>query len=299
MSDLPPPAVSSAQLVRYSSTHGEYVRLNIGGTLFYTTTGTLTKHDSMLKAMFSGRMDVLLDSEGWVLIDRCGKHFAKILNYFRDSSTPLPEAQQDLEELLAEAKYYLIEDLERQIQTRLMMLRDPCPPMTYVPVLTASGQLQKILENSRKPVVRLMYNRSNNKYSYTSNSDENLLKNIELFDRLCVKFASRVMFVKDVVGTSEICCWTFYGHGKKVAEICCESIVYATEKKQTKIEFPETKIYEESLNLMLFEERSRDIDRASAAHNAHGRRLATMSTMPPNSKMALRRFAEDDDAVLY
>ena len=89
-------------------------------------------------------------SQGWVLIDRCGKHFAKILNYFRDSSTPLPEAQQDLEELLAEAKYYLIEDLERQIQTRLMMLRDPCPPMTYVPVLTASGQLQKILENSRK-----------------------------------------------------------------------------------------------------------------------------------------------------
>ena len=135
--------------------------------------------------------------------------------------------------------------------------------------------------------------------SCRSNSDENLLKNIELFDRLCVKFASRVMFVKDVVGTSEICCWTFYGHGKKVAEICCESIVYATEKKQTKIEFPETKIYEESLNLMLFEERSRDIDRASAAHNAHGRRLATMSTMPPNSKMALRRFAEDDDAVLY
>lgn len=42
----------------------QYVKLNIGGALHYTTIGTLTKHDTMLRAMFSGRMEVLTDSEG-------------------------------------------------------------------------------------------------------------------------------------------------------------------------------------------------------------------------------------------
>lgn len=42
----------------------QYVKLNVGGCLHYTTIGTLTKHDTMLRAMFSGRMDVLLDSDG-------------------------------------------------------------------------------------------------------------------------------------------------------------------------------------------------------------------------------------------
>lgn len=42
----------------------QYVKLNVGGSLHYTTIGTLTKHDSMLRAMFSGRMEVLTDSEG-------------------------------------------------------------------------------------------------------------------------------------------------------------------------------------------------------------------------------------------
>jgi len=44
--------------------HPKYAKLNIGGSLFYTTIGTLTKHDTMLKAMFSGRMKVLTDNEG-------------------------------------------------------------------------------------------------------------------------------------------------------------------------------------------------------------------------------------------
>lgn len=70
--------------------------------------------------------------------------------------------------------------------------------------------------------------------SFDSNSDDNLLKNIELFDRLSLSFNSRVLFIKDVIG-DEICCWSFYGQGRKLAEVCCTSIVYATEKKQTKV----------------------------------------------------------------
>ena len=42
----------------------QYVKLNVGGSLHYTTIGTLTKADNMLRAMFSGRMEVLTDTEG-------------------------------------------------------------------------------------------------------------------------------------------------------------------------------------------------------------------------------------------
>lgn len=45
----------------------EYVKLNIGGSLHYTTISTLRKHDTMLRAMFSGRMEVLTDSEGKII----------------------------------------------------------------------------------------------------------------------------------------------------------------------------------------------------------------------------------------
>ncbi|CDQ88060.1 unnamed protein product [Oncorhynchus mykiss] len=62
----------------------KYVRLNVGRTLFYTTLQVLTRQDSVLKAMFSGRKEVFIDREGWVLIDRSGKHFTFILMYLRE-----------------------------------------------------------------------------------------------------------------------------------------------------------------------------------------------------------------------
>lgn len=99
-----------------------------------------------------------------------------------------------------------------------------------------------------------MINRHNNKYSYTSSSDDNLLKNIELFERMSIKFKHRIFFVKDTTSTEEICCWYFHGGGKKLAEVCCTSIVYTTEKKQTKVEFPDSRILEEIfVNAVLFE----------------------------------------------
>jgi len=58
--------------IKYPS---EYVKLNIGGSLHYTTIGTLQKHDTMLRAMFSGRMEVLTDSEGEMLLTTCNMQF--------------------------------------------------------------------------------------------------------------------------------------------------------------------------------------------------------------------------------
>jgi hypothetical protein len=105
-----------------------------------------------------------------------------------------------------------------------------------------------------KPCIRLLINRHNNKYSYTNTSDDNILKNIELFERMAIKFKNRIMFIKDTASTEEICCWYFHGNGKKLSEVCCTSIVYTTEKKQTKVEFPDSKILEEIfVNAVLFE----------------------------------------------
>jgi hypothetical protein len=62
-----------------------------------------------------------------------------------------------------------------------------------------------------------------------------LMKNIELFDKLSIRLHNRILFIKDVTGSEEICCWSFYGNGQKMAEVCCTSIVYATERKQNKV----------------------------------------------------------------
>lgn len=41
-----------------------YVKLNVGGFLFNTTISTLTKQDCMLRAFFSGRLELRTDDEG-------------------------------------------------------------------------------------------------------------------------------------------------------------------------------------------------------------------------------------------
>ena len=59
-----PAATTRTTSFKGSSPSSKYVKLNVGGALYYTTMQTLTKQDTMLKAMFSGRMEVLTDSEG-------------------------------------------------------------------------------------------------------------------------------------------------------------------------------------------------------------------------------------------
>lgn len=135
------------------------------------------------------------------------------------------------------------------------MKKKEIQPICRVPLITSSSEENYLITSSTKPVVKLLINRHNNKYSYTNTSDDNLLKNIELFDKLSLRFSGRILFIKDVIGSSEICCWSFYGNAKKVAEVCCTSIVYTTDKKHTKVEFPEARIYEETLHTLLYENR--------------------------------------------
>ena len=38
-----------------------------------------------------------------------------------------------------------------------------------------------------------------------------MLKNIELFDKLALRFNNRILFLKDIIG-EDICVWTFFGY---------------------------------------------------------------------------------------
>jgi hypothetical protein len=88
------------------------VRLNVGGTKFETSRSTLTRYpDSMLGVMFSGRegIQVPLDDEGCVFIDRDGTHFRAILNFLRSGTLALPEDKAEERLLWIELRYYMLE----------------------------------------------------------------------------------------------------------------------------------------------------------------------------------------------
>ncbi|KAL7672566.1 hypothetical protein ACOME3_007451 [Neoechinorhynchus agilis] len=243
------------------SSGGKYVKLNVGGQLFLTSADTLLKQDGMLRAMFSGAIDSKRDSEGWVLIDRDGRHFGDVLNYLRDgNNVVLPCNSQYLQELRQEADYYclsgLIELIDKNIKGKSEAL--PSDDESHIIMVSSRRQANQIIANSSKPVIKLMVNRHNNKYSYTSTSDEMLMRNMELFDRLSLKLNKRLIFIKEVTGSEEICCWSFFAFGQKLTDISCTSIVYSTERKQNKVEFPEVKIYDETLNALVIADNNTD-----------------------------------------
>lgn len=63
----PPPSCPKTKICSYRGAVGlgnKYVRLNVGGNLFYTTLQVLTRENSLLKAMFSGKKEVFTDKEG-------------------------------------------------------------------------------------------------------------------------------------------------------------------------------------------------------------------------------------------
>ncbi|KAG8520536.1 Ankyrin repeat domain-containing protein 26 [Galemys pyrenaicus] len=132
--------------------------------------------------------------------------------------------------------------------------KDTYEPFCKVPVIISSKEEEELVTTSNKPAVKLLYNRRSNVFPYSSNSDDNLLKNIELFDKLSLRYNGRILFMKDVFG-SKVCCWSFYGQGCKIAEVCCAPVTNTSGKNETMVEFPEARIYEEILSILRFEPR--------------------------------------------
>ena len=89
---------------------------------------------------------------GWILIDRCGKHFGTLLNYLRDGSVPLPKAKKELQELQTEAKYYLVQDLVGQIEAELKRMQelDPIAAICRVPLINSQKEEQALVASTSK-----------------------------------------------------------------------------------------------------------------------------------------------------
>ena len=93
------------------------MHIDVGGTAYTTTLQTLTKYpNSKLGKMFSGKIPIVLDSlKQHYFIDRDGKIFRHILNFLRTDEVNLVKESPIIQDLLAEAKYFEIEQLESKI----------------------------------------------------------------------------------------------------------------------------------------------------------------------------------------
>jgi len=101
------------------------VRLDVGGSIYTTSTQTLRRHpNSLLGLMFSGRHDLQREPDGTYFIDRDGEHFRYVLNFLRDGSLDpqtLPTDRSAVRQIICEARYYqldaLVDHLDQLLQT--------------------------------------------------------------------------------------------------------------------------------------------------------------------------------------
>ena len=97
----------------------DIVTLNVGGYIYTTSRSTLTNYsDSMLGAMFSGRMETSKDKDGNYWIDANGQIFRYVLDYLRRHTLVLPSDFKDFDLLEAEVGFYQLQDLIGAIQSR-------------------------------------------------------------------------------------------------------------------------------------------------------------------------------------
>ena len=86
---------------------------------------------------------------GWILIDRCGKHFPLILNFLRDGAVPLPQNEVELQEVLTEAKYYCIEQLVEICEKALEKKKEEHDPICRVPLITSSKEERQLVTGKK------------------------------------------------------------------------------------------------------------------------------------------------------
>ncbi|XP_003385403.1 PREDICTED: BTB/POZ domain-containing protein KCTD5-like [Amphimedon queenslandica] len=95
----------------------EWVKLNVGGTLFMTTKTTLCKEKkSFLARLCLDDPDLpsLKDETGAYLIDRDSRYFPVILNYLRHGKI-IVEPTLHIDGVLEEAEFYNIQSLVEQL----------------------------------------------------------------------------------------------------------------------------------------------------------------------------------------
>jgi len=100
----------------------DVIYLNVGGTKYITSRGTLTKYPgSLLGAMFSNNLQLApapVDQEGNYFIDGNGSIFTYILQFLRRGTIVFPTCKKELQLLEMEADFYGIKPLIQLLQER-------------------------------------------------------------------------------------------------------------------------------------------------------------------------------------
>merc|ERR1712141_979573 len=96
----------------------EIVKFDVGGKRFHTSKSTIMRRQGgrqtkLSKLLSEGRIP---DKDGYIFIDRDGKHFHKILNFLRDGVIPKPTRSEDLEDLQRDADFYFIVELSKLLE---------------------------------------------------------------------------------------------------------------------------------------------------------------------------------------
>eukprot|EP01119_Soliformovum_irregulare_P015179 TRINITY_DN4233_c0_g1_i1.p1 TRINITY_DN4233_c0_g1~~TRINITY_DN4233_c0_g1_i1.p1 ORF type:complete len:241 (-),score=38.41 TRINITY_DN4233_c0_g1_i1:542-1264(-) len=197
---------------------GDLVKLNVGGYYYQTTWDTLTKDDnSMLSAMFAGRVPVKVLNDGSVFIDRDGKMFAKILNFLRNGMIEQPTERRKILELQSEAEFYQLQGLMEQIQEAIIGGLEYGSPLgkktsriigKQVTVIKTETERDFLLKSMTDPLVILEVSSS----SFGDEKDAIIYKHLVLFDKLSSDYGDKILFVKQIVYTGKE--WKFYAKGK-------------------------------------------------------------------------------------
>lgn len=108
----------------------QIITLNVGGTLYTTTTSTLSADNgSMLAKLVDPNIGLahaapaLRDKDGNLFIDRSGKLFDTVLNYLRNMECPAPDTIHGCNELLLEAKFYNLDGLVLALEDAIKRLQ--------------------------------------------------------------------------------------------------------------------------------------------------------------------------------
>lgn len=96
------------------------VKLNIGGTVFTTTTSMLTSDPlTVFAGLLSGDVELATDEDSELFIDRDPKHFDIILDHLRPGGDVSQRVREmttvDRRDLLQEAQFYNIRSLVKMI----------------------------------------------------------------------------------------------------------------------------------------------------------------------------------------
>ena len=120
----------------------DIITFNIGGQIFSTKRSTINENvDS--KSLLSL---IIKTPNDQYFIDRDGKSFSYILNYFREKKLILPENINEIKQLLSEAKFYQIDRLINEIENYLNKINEQIYRNFQITLFSKLNQNKQLLK---------------------------------------------------------------------------------------------------------------------------------------------------------